>query len=64
MTTKVKAIYENGVFRPLEPVAIEEHQEVVLSVEHKTEDNLADLATLFCGDQGVDLASHPAVNVR
>jgi hypothetical protein len=35
-----------------------------LSVEHKTEDNLADLATLFCGDQGVDLASHPAVNVR
>jgi predicted DNA-binding antitoxin AbrB/MazE fold protein len=64
MTTQVRAIYEKGVFRPLEPVAIDEHQEVVLSVEHETQDNLADLASQFFGDQGVDLAPHPAVPVR
>lgn len=64
MTTQVRAIYENGVFRPLEPVAIDEHREVMLSIENKTEDNLADLATQFFGDQGIDLAPHPTVPVR
>lgn len=28
MTTAVKAIYENGVFKPKEPVQLEEHAEV------------------------------------
>jgi predicted DNA-binding antitoxin AbrB/MazE fold protein len=28
MTTAVKAIYENGVFKPKEPVQLEEHTEV------------------------------------
>lgn len=64
MTKHVSAIYENGVFRPLEPVALEEHQEVMLSVGDEPEDNLADLATAFFGKQGVDLAPHPAVPVR
>jgi predicted DNA-binding antitoxin AbrB/MazE fold protein len=64
MTTQVKAIYENGIFRPLEPVTLEERQEVTLSVASESEDNLADLATLFFGDQGVDLAPHSAVTVR
>ena len=33
MTRHLKAIYEGGVFRPLEPVEIAEHQEVSLPVE-------------------------------
>ncbi len=28
MTTAIKAIYENGVFKPKEPVQLEEHAEV------------------------------------
>ena len=33
MTFLVDAIYENGVFRPLEPVAMKENQRVALHVE-------------------------------
>jgi predicted DNA-binding antitoxin AbrB/MazE fold protein len=33
MTYLVDAIYENGVFRPLGPVAIKENQRVALHVE-------------------------------
>ncbi len=32
MDKNLKAIYENGVFRPLEPVALSEHQTVTLAV--------------------------------
>jgi hypothetical protein len=28
MTTAVKAVYEDGVFKPKEPVSLEEHSEV------------------------------------
>ena len=35
MGKSLKAIYENGVFRPLEPVSLPEHQEVVLAVREK-----------------------------
>lgn len=59
-----EAVFENGVFRPLEPVTLEEHQEVMLSVGDEPDGNLADLATLFFGDQGVELPAHPAVPVR
>ena len=42
MTYLVDAIYENGVFRPLEPVAMKEHERVALSVEPiRKEDALA-----------------------
>lgn len=64
MSRQVRAVYENGVFRPLEPVALQEHQEVMLSVGEAAEDNLADLAAAFFGKQGVDLPPHPAVPVR
>ncbi|WP_416274724.1 antitoxin family protein [Lamprobacter sp.] len=33
MHQHLRAIYEDGVFRPLEPVHIEEHQEVTLVLE-------------------------------
>jgi predicted DNA-binding antitoxin AbrB/MazE fold protein len=33
MSQHLKAIYEHGVFRPLEPVRLREHQEVTLVLE-------------------------------
>ena len=33
MSQHLKAVYEHGVFRPLEPVRLEEHQEVTLVLE-------------------------------
>jgi len=33
MSQHLKAVYEDGVFRPLEPVRLEEHQEVTLVLE-------------------------------
>jgi len=38
MTRHLKAIYEGGVFRPLEPVEIAVHQEVSLLVETPEEE--------------------------
>ena len=46
MSTLIRAIYENGVFRPLGPVMLVEHQEVTLFVGTDVDDNLADLATV------------------
>ena len=33
MSQHLKAVYEHGVFRPLQPVQLEEHQEVTLVLE-------------------------------
>jgi predicted DNA-binding antitoxin AbrB/MazE fold protein len=33
MSQYLKAVYENGVFRPLEPVRLREHQEVTLVLD-------------------------------
>ena len=33
MTRQLKAVYEDGVFRPLDPVRLKEHQEVTLVLE-------------------------------
>lgn len=43
MTKHLKAVYEHGVFRPLEPVRLEEHQEVTLVLE-VAEDSARDMA--------------------
>jgi predicted DNA-binding antitoxin AbrB/MazE fold protein len=32
MITQLEAIYENGVFRPLQPVDLPEHQRVTLTI--------------------------------
>ncbi|MBI2836855.1 MAG: antitoxin family protein [Acidobacteria bacterium] len=32
MTRMIEAVYESGVFRPLEPVELPEHEHVVLTV--------------------------------
>jgi len=38
MTTTVEAIYEGGVLRPLQPLALPEHAHVHVSVETMPED--------------------------
>jgi len=34
MSTTVKAVYEHGVFKPKEPVSLEEHAEVEVVIPH------------------------------
>ena len=57
MTKTVQAIFENGAFRPLEPVAYQEHDRVVLTVQDVTaiEENLLDHEFLtYCETQADD----------
>jgi predicted DNA-binding antitoxin AbrB/MazE fold protein len=42
MTQLVQAIYENGVFRPLDPVQIAEHEQVSLVIEAATSSSEAE----------------------
>lgn len=42
----IHAVYENGVFRPLSPVRLEESQLVTLSVEGQAAEDLIDNAFL------------------
>ena len=42
MTKQVDAVYENGVLRPLEPLPLDEHQRVTLTVS-ADEDPLASI---------------------
>jgi len=42
MTKQVEAVYENGVLRPLEPLPLDEHQRVTLTVSD-AEDPLASM---------------------
>jgi len=37
MTQQVKAIYEHGVLRPLQPVSLREHQKVILLLDTSEE---------------------------
>ncbi len=60
MTKIVQAVYENGVFRPLEPVLYQEQERVVLTVEETAtvEENLIDHEFLrYCGTQADDSVS-------
>lgn len=43
MAQQINAVYENGVFRPLEAVELEEHRTVRLIIEDQGDDPLADL---------------------
>src|SRR5690242_1111935 len=38
METTITAVYENGVFRPLTPLALPEHAEVEISIRTQTPD--------------------------
>ena len=48
MSKQLKAVYEHGVFRPLEPVELKEHQYVTLSVIDETEPSLEDAPEQSC----------------
>ena len=37
MSQEIKAVFENGVFRPLEPVELKEHQEVSVQIPETKE---------------------------
>ncbi len=37
MSTHVEAIFENGVFRPLQPVQLPEHRRVTVTIDEDTE---------------------------
>ena len=43
MTNHVDAVYENGVLRPLEPLPLEEHQRVRVTISSISGDSLASL---------------------
>ena len=60
MTKSVPAVYENGTFRPLEPVACQEQERVFLTVESSSaaEENLLDQEFLaYCETQADDTVS-------
>ena len=38
--TELRAVYENGVLRPLEPISLPERQEVTLTISEGAEDLL------------------------
>jgi predicted DNA-binding antitoxin AbrB/MazE fold protein len=64
MTQRLQAVYENGGFRPLEPVSCQEKQRVVLTVEsiEAAEENLIDHEFLAdCETQADDSVSLEAV---
>ncbi|MCZ6635381.1 MAG: antitoxin family protein [bacterium] len=43
MAQQIDAVYENGVFRPLAPVDLEEHRTVRLTIDDNGDDPLTDL---------------------
>jgi predicted DNA-binding antitoxin AbrB/MazE fold protein len=64
MTRTLQAVYENGAFRPLEPVFCHEQERVFLTVEsaEAAEENLIDQEFLaYCETQADDSVSLEAV---
>ncbi len=64
MTRTLQAVYENGAFRPLQPVSCQEHERVLLTVESAecAEENLVDHEFLaYCATQADDTVSLDAV---
>ncbi len=60
MTRTLQAVYENGAFRPLEPVSCHEQERVLLTVERlgAAEENLLDQEFLaYCETQADDTVS-------
>src|SRR5262249_54063656 len=64
MSRTVQAVYENGAFRPLEPVSCQEQERVVLTVENAAavEENVLDQEFIaYCETQADDSVSLEAV---
>ena len=57
MTRQVEAVYENGMLRPLEPLGLDEHQQVTLRIIDSSDDpvrSYLDLAYLESVQKEVD----------
>jgi predicted DNA-binding antitoxin AbrB/MazE fold protein len=54
MSQEIRAIYENGLFRPLDPVSIAEHDTVSLVVQPRANDDLVDQELLAWARQEGD----------
>ena len=62
MTRTVPAVYENGAFRPLEPVSCREQERVFLTIESGADEQLLDSELLaYCDTQADDTVSLAAV---
>jgi predicted DNA-binding antitoxin AbrB/MazE fold protein len=64
MAKTLPAVYESGVFRPLEPVSFREREQVLLTVEHvdPAEEDLVDEEFLaYCATQADDNITLEAV---
>lgn len=46
MTRSLQAVYEKGVLRPLEPLSLEEHQQVTVTVSDQSDGDWLDPAFL------------------
>ena len=57
MVKELKAIYENGVLRPLEPLELDEHQHVVIMVSDSSEDWLDNAYMQSCASEADDNVS-------
>ena len=60
MSKQIEAIYENGVLRPLEPLSLDEHQRVTITIaeEDGAEEALFDPAfTQWCAEQSTNAPS-------
>jgi predicted DNA-binding antitoxin AbrB/MazE fold protein len=66
MARSVQAVYENGAFRPLEPVSCQEQERVLLTVESvkAAEEDLLDQEFLaYCETQADDTVPLEAVRL-
>lgn len=50
MSTHLEAIYENGVFRPLQPIQLPERQRVTVTVDEDTDTEAAAIRAHFALD--------------
>lgn len=60
MSKQIEAIYENGVLHPLEPLDLDEHQRVTITIaeEGEGEEDLIDPAfTRWCAEQSSNAPS-------
>lgn len=55
MTHTVEAVFENGAFRPIDPVTLDDGQHVKLSIEIKKSDPLALIQDVYTGLSEADI---------
>lgn len=64
MNRKFKAVYENGVLRPLEPVRLSEHEHVTISIMTEPQLELDDDCLEMAEAEGDDSVTIEEVRAR